>query len=131
MTQTPIIVFVCEHGSAKSVIAATYFNKLANEKGLNLQAIARGTHPDQELSPKTVTGLLEDGLTPAVSVPQQLLPVDVESAQQIITFCELPVEFQGKTIIKQWENVPPVSENYEHARNVIIEHLNQLLVNLS
>ncbi len=50
MTQTPIIVFVCEHGAAKSVIAATYFNKLANEKGLNLKAIARGTHPDQELS---------------------------------------------------------------------------------
>jgi hypothetical protein len=28
----PTIVFVCEHGAAKSVIAAAYFNKLAQEK---------------------------------------------------------------------------------------------------
>ena len=66
------IIFVCEHGAAKSVIAASYFNKLANEKGLNLQAIARGTNPDQTLSPKTVKGLMEDGLQPTESIPQKL-----------------------------------------------------------
>src|SRR5260370_1083705 len=30
MSQNPIIIFVCEHGAAKSIIAAAYFNKLAN-----------------------------------------------------------------------------------------------------
>ncbi len=27
----PVVVFVCEHGSAKSVVAAAYFNQLARE----------------------------------------------------------------------------------------------------
>jgi hypothetical protein len=30
------IVFVCEHGAAKSVIATAYFNKLAAERGLRI-----------------------------------------------------------------------------------------------
>ena len=96
MNQNSIIVFVCEHGAAKSIIAAAYFNKLAGEKNLNVQAVARGTNPDQALSPKAIAGLQEDGLTPTKSVPRKLSLADVESAQQIITFCELPAEYQGK-----------------------------------
>lgn len=33
----PRIVFVCEHGAAKSVIAAAYFNKLAAERARALR----------------------------------------------------------------------------------------------
>src|SRR5687767_880178 len=110
MTDTPIIVFVCEHGAAKSILAATYFNKLTHEKGLNIKAVARGTHPDQELSQKTVDGLFKDGLTPSESAPKKLLLVDVESAQRIISFCDLPAEYPQIIPVEQWDDVPPVSE---------------------
>src|SRR5688572_19667333 len=112
MNRDSIVIFVCEHGAAKSIIAATYFKKLAGERGLNLRVIARGTNPDQALSQQAVTGLHEDGLTATESVPQKLSLAEVESAQQIITFCELPVEYEEKALIERWENVPPVSENY-------------------
>jgi protein-tyrosine-phosphatase len=121
------IIFVCEHGAAKSVIAAAYFKNLAREKNLRLYAIARGTHPDQELSPGAVTGLHEDGLIPTESVPRKLSSADVECADRVITFCELPAVYQEKTVIERWDGVPPVSENYEQARDAIIEHLNQLV----
>ena len=49
MNQNSKIVFVCEHGAAKSVIAVAYFNKLASEAKLEFHAIARGTNPDPEL----------------------------------------------------------------------------------
>ncbi len=127
MNRNSIIVFVCEHGAAKSVIAAAYFNKLAGEKGLNHQAMARGTNPDLTLSPHTITGLPEDGLSPSESVPQKLTIADVEAAQRIITFCELPVEYHGKAIIERWDGVPPVSENYEKARDAIIEQISHLI----
>jgi hypothetical protein len=39
--RTPTILFVCEHGAAKSVIAAAYFDKLAKERGLNYRAVFR------------------------------------------------------------------------------------------
>lgn len=31
--KTPAILFVCEHGAAKSVLAAAYFDKLARNAG--------------------------------------------------------------------------------------------------
>jgi arsenate reductase (thioredoxin) len=48
--QDPTVVFVCEHGAAKSVIATAYFNKLAAERGLRTRAIYRGVNPDSALS---------------------------------------------------------------------------------
>ena len=127
MNQNQRIVFVCEHGAAKSVIAAAYFNKLASEANFRLHAIARGTHPDLELSPKAITGLKDDGLSPTELIPQRLSRADVETAQKIITFCELPEEYQTKASVEQWDNVPPVSEGYQKARDEIVERINQLL----
>ena len=127
MEQNPLLIFVCEHGAAKSIIAAAYFNKLAEARNLSLRAIARGTNPDSELSPKTVAGLQSDGLSPTESAPQRLTLAEVESAKRIISFCELSQEYQNKATIELWNDIPPVSENYKNARDAIIEHLNQLL----
>ena len=124
------IVFVCEHGAAKSVIASAYFNQLAGERGLAMQSVARGTTPDDELSPNTIAGLHKDGLTPAELIPQKLSQANVDAAQRIITFCELPEEYQGKSVIEHWDNVPPISEDYDKARDAIIKHLNHLMNNM-
>jgi protein-tyrosine-phosphatase len=127
MLQDPIIVFVCEHGAAKSIIAAAYFNKFTRERNLRFHAIARGTNPDSELSLITVAGLRGDGLNPDESVPQKLSLEEAETAHQIMSFCELPAEFRRKENIEQWDNVPPVSENYEKARDVIITKLKAMM----
>jgi arsenate reductase len=127
MAQHNTIIFVCEHGAAKSIIAAAYFNRLANERGLNFNAIARGTHPDDELSAATVNGLARDGLAPGESRPQHLTQEDVLSAQQMISFCDLPSEFVEAPAVEQWKDIPPVSQDYEKARDVILEHLQALL----
>ena len=50
----PAVVFVCEHGAAKSVIATAYFNKLAAERGLPYRATFRGTTPQEALSVRAV-----------------------------------------------------------------------------
>lgn len=126
MPGNPVIIFVCEHGAAKSVLAAAYFNKLASDLRLDLRAIARGTNPDEELSPQVINGLSEDGLTPAESAPQILTQADMQSAQRVVTFCELPVEYQQQVIIERWDDIPPVSESYEQARDAIIERIPQI-----
>src|SRR5919198_5666492 len=98
MSQNSLVIFVCEHGAAKSILAAAYFNHLARAKNLSLHAIARGTNPEAELSIKAIEGLHRDGLTPPENVPQKLTFADVESAEEIISFCELPEEYSGKAI---------------------------------
>jgi len=130
MNQNSIIVFVCEHGAAKSVIGASYFNKMASEKNLGFHAIARGTHPDAELSPKTVSGLREDGLTPGESIPRKLTGEDLESAERIVSFCDLPDEYQQKAIVEQWDGIPPISEDYQKARDAIVARVQTLIEHL-
>ena len=131
MDQSSTIVFVCEHGAAKSVIAAAYFNKFALEKGIPLQAVARGTVPDEVLSPKTVNGLAEDGLLPTESIPQKLSRTDLESARKVVSFCELSDEQYHMAVeIEHWQGVPPVSEDYQIARDAILERLRRLMTDL-
>jgi protein-tyrosine-phosphatase len=130
MDPNTTIVFLCEHGAARSVLAATYFDKIARELGLEYRAIARGTNPDPALSPQTITGLTRDGLAPKESRPKVLTKSDMQSARRVVSFCELPVEFRQSSIVEFWEAVPPVSENYEWARDVIVDRIRQLLVSL-
>lgn len=127
MKQNKTIVFICEHGAAKSIVAAAYFNQLAAQAGLDLWAVARGTNPDQELSPQTVKGLAKDHLTPSESVPQELTEADLQSARRIIAFCELPAEYQYEASVERWDDIPPVSENYEAARNAIVKCIHHLV----
>ena len=126
MPLAPTIIFVCEHGAAKSILAAAYFNKLADDAGLELRAVARGTNPEDELSPQLVKGLLEDGLSPTERFPRKLTPKDAQSAQYVITFCELPIKY-AQTVTGHWDDIPPVSESYEKARDAILERIQQLL----
>ena len=125
-----MIVFVCEHGAAKSVLAAAYFNKLAGELQLDLQAVARGTNPDPEVSQQTIAGLANDGLSHIESRPQRLTDSELQSAQCVVAFCDLPAEIQTSSAVEFWRDVPPVSENYMRARDIIIDHIHQLLASL-
>lgn len=131
MTKASKVLFVCEHGAAKSIIAAAYFNKLAHERGLNLQAVARGTIPDNEVSPATIQGLQTDGLTSTELIPQKLLSAEIGSAQRVIVFGDLfnKADHQGIEI-ENWNDVPPVSMDYQIARDVIMEHLTHLFAEI-
>ena len=123
------IVFICEHGAAKSVIAAAHFNRLAKEKGLPHRAITRGTKPDPEIPAFIRTGLAADGLDVSGWTPRLLTEAEVRDGDRIITLgCALP----SKTLRKreEWNDIPNVGENYERARQAIVAHINDLLKNL-
>ena len=131
MSEKKKIIFVCEHGAAKSIVAATYFNKLAQERGLQVQALARGTNPDLGLSGYAVAGPLGDGLTPSQLTPQKLLPEELEAADFIVSFCELPEADVEKNHIEYWRNVPAVSEDYKKARDIILIRIEDVLKDLT
>jgi arsenate reductase len=124
------VVFVCEHGSAKSVVAAAHFNRLAADRGLPLRAISRGTVPDAEMAPAAVQGLQADGLKPDDPAPTKLTQSDLDAAVRVVTFCDLPPELEVATPIERWE-VPPVSTEYARSREAMLERIEQLLLKLA
>src|SRR5437867_9910901 len=89
-TASPTIVFACEHGAAKSVIATAYFNKLAAERGLPYRATFRGTSPQAELSERTVAALRADGIL-VTGKPTPIDEADIDGATHIFAIgCTLP-----------------------------------------
>jgi len=57
------ILFLCPHNAAKSVIAAAYFNRLAQQIGLQWLADSAGTEPSEAVSPNVVTMLGDEAST--------------------------------------------------------------------
>jgi hypothetical protein len=55
------VVLVCEHGSVKSLIAASLFNASARERGLPFRAIARGVTPDASVPTNIAAALKQEG----------------------------------------------------------------------
>ena len=124
------ILFVCEHGSAKSVVAAAHFNQIAASRGLPFRAISRGTVPDAEMAPAAVEGLLGDGLKPDEPAPTKLEQRDLDDAVRVVTFCALPPELQARSPTEQWE-VPPVSTEYAASREAMLVKIERLLLELA
>ena len=125
---TATILFVCEHGSAKSVVAAALFNRLAAQQGLQYAAVSRGTDPDTENHPAAVAGLAADGLEPQAE-PRRLAPADLATAAAVVAFSPLPAGYASSLRLREW-TVPPVSENYAAARDAIASHIEDLLADL-
>jgi arsenate reductase (thioredoxin) len=125
------ILFVCEHGAARSTIAALYFNKIAKEKGLKYTAVFRGTDPDTLLTPGTKKGLTEDGFDVSSLKPLLVTSSDINNAFRIVTFdCTLPEKDSTLQTVAQWNGIPPISKDYKVARDQIVEKVEALISEL-
>ena len=128
MTTTPTVLFVCLHGSAKSLIALEHFRRLAEERGVDVQADWAGIEPDAEIPPRVAQGLLGEGIDVRGRQPRQVTRADVERASCVVTFgCDLGALESSGIARERWDDVPAVGEGYAPARDIIVGHLPALL----
>jgi protein-tyrosine-phosphatase len=130
LASSPTVVFVCEHGAAKSLIASAYFNKLAAERGLKARASFRGVAPQDDLSVRTVAGLKGDGLSIPEQKPTAIGDADIDHATHIFAIaCQLPAAAASSGKSASWDDVPD-DEGYPAMRDAIVRHVNALLDDL-
>jgi arsenate reductase len=126
----PTVVFVCEHGAAKSVIATAYFNKMAAERGLHARAVYRGVNPQPDLSTGALKGLRDDGLTAPDQKPSPIAQADVDSATVIFAIgCTLPTNATASGKADTWDDVPE-DKGYGSTRDAIKRHVEHLINDL-
>jgi arsenate reductase (thioredoxin) len=130
MAQDKKIIFVCEHGAAKSVIAASYFNKMAKERNLDYVAECRGTNPDSEVSKGAKDGLTKDNVFDPNTKPKKLLSSDTANVERIILFTPLPSDLKTNIKTENWSNIQNLDDDYEKRRNAIVKKINELLDSL-
>ena len=115
------VVFVCEHGTVKSVVAMAWFSRLARERGLPLRAISRGTALDPTIPGVVQLGLEGDGFDLTAFAPTRFTTADVAGAIAVISFDEPTVvrTVAGRVPTQSWDGLPSVMANYRLARDSI------------
>jgi arsenate reductase len=124
------IVFVCPFGSAKSVVAARFFNRMATERGLPYRAVARGLTPEATIPSYVREPIRADGFEiGAAEKPVRLETAEVKSASAVVCImCELPkAQSAAARESIRWTDVPDVDAGYGPARDKIVAHLNELV----
>lgn len=127
MDENATTLFVCQHGSAKSLIAMAHFNRLAAERGLTLRASSAGTEPDDEVPPHVLAGLRADGIDLGPLRPAQVTQAMARRAARIVSFGpRLDQLVPAGRRVEAWE-VPAVSDDYAIARDAIVARVRALL----
>src|SRR5690242_4390406 len=119
MPEQSLVLFVCLHASAKSLIAAEYFNKRAAEARVPFCAVSAGTDPDQSVPPHVVAGLRGDGYDVSRVVPNRLTRELAAPARVAVSFePDLSPYVPQGCHVERW-SVPAVSDDYAIARDAI------------
>jgi arsenate reductase len=128
MTATRTVVFVCQHGAAKSVLAAALLERLAADHGVPLRALARGTEPQRQVAPAVVTGLFVEGIDVTAWRPRPLTPGDLAKAWRVVSFGpDLSHLLPKGTPVEGWDGIPAVADGLQTARAAIAVRLPRLI----
>ena len=130
MTATTV-AFVCLHGSAKSLIAAEYFNHLAREHGLDFNATTSGPEPDAEVPPNVIDGLRTHAIDVGGYRPTLISAAGLADADLIVSFaCDAGMRLAPDKPVQRWDECPAVSDDFETAWRFITGHVDQLFRHL-
>ena len=122
------IVFVCEHGSVKSLIAASYFNRSAEARGLPYRAVARGTAPEPTVPAPVREGLHAIGVDVSSYVPKLFQASDLKGASLVVSFDQnIAATVDGRVRQLNWDDLPAVLTNYARGRDAIVMQVDSLI----
>lgn len=122
------VLFLCPYGGAKSVIAMSYFNRLANEHALPYAGIAAAAEEPYDAVPEPVIELLQrDGFDAHAFTPRRVGDADVAGATRVISI-DCNHAFPHKA--ERWDDVPKVSEDLIGSAAAIRRHVDALVAEL-
>jgi arsenate reductase (thioredoxin) len=126
------VVFVCEHGNVKSLIAREWFNRLALRRGLRLRAVSRGVTPEASVPPAIADALRSDGFDVSGFEPRAFSGADVIGTVSLVGVgVDLSsVAWRGQAHLDTWEGIPPASERYAASRDALRTRIEALLETL-
>lgn len=127
----PQVLFVCEHGTVKSLLAKLLFDEYAAQVGLQMQAVSRGTRADSAVPPWMQARLATDHLALGSWRPQSLAPQDLATASLVVSFDIPPAATATAHAPRaRWDGLPSVSTQYADGRDSIKARVRQLVDSL-
>jgi arsenate reductase (thioredoxin) len=123
------VLLVCEHGSVKSLMAASLFNQAAAARSLPFRAVSRGVTPDERVPEKIADALSRQGFDVQNFKPMRVSNVDLQNASRIVAIGVDPNAFAGgaQAPVERWDDVPAASVDYAAAHDSLQRHVERLL----
>ncbi|HEX9502075.1 MAG TPA: hypothetical protein VGA10_10520 [Thermoanaerobaculia bacterium] len=120
---------MCPHGGAKSLIAASYFNRMAAEKNLPFAAVAVAAEHPYEIVPANIADFLEkDGFHVRSFKPRPVTRADLRKASKVISVgCDLTKVDTRGTAVETWDDVPLVDNGLPKSAAAIHKHVATLI----
>jgi arsenate reductase len=131
--QPETVLFVCEHGIAKSLIARLLFERYAREAGLTVRAESRATAPDGSLPPWVLAGLGAKRLDAGGFSPRPLDDDALKGATRVVSFDLPDVATTASACAvtgEQWDGVPHASEDFDASHAAIDQRVRELVQRL-
>jgi protein-tyrosine-phosphatase len=124
--KSPVVLFVCEFGTAKSAIAREVLRKRASERGVAVVTLSRGLKIENHISPWLKAKLDADNIDPRHDAPRVLTGKDIRTADIVVTFAALPTGYQPHRLL-DWAELPSVNDDYVTARADLDQRIDGLL----
>lgn len=130
--ETEIVLFMCPYGGAKSVIAMTYFNQLAERDGLPYRAAAVAADTPYDAVPENVAAFLSnEGIDVRSFKPRKVAATDIAAAARVVSIdCDLAKLDTNGVAIERWDDVPKVSADLPGSAAAIRKHVETLVAQL-
>ncbi len=126
------VLFMCPYGGAKSVIAASYFNRVAEQEKLPFVAVAAAAEEPYDAVPANVADYLaEDGVDVRAFKPRHVEAAELESAVKVVSIdCDLAKVDTRGVKVEEWTDVPKVSVDLPGSATAIRRHVEALVKEL-
>jgi arsenate reductase len=109
----PLVLFVCAHGAAKSVLAAAEFRRRSSAAGLAVDAEAAGVEPDATVAPAVIDFLPEQARKEPPQ-PRRVTEGDLARAWRTVTFDLEPSDLPADADVdERWDGLPSAGEDPE------------------
>ena len=126
------VAFVCLHGSAKSLIAAEYFNRLAIESKLPFRGTTSGPEPDAEVPGNVVAGFKSRGMDVSRYRPALIAAGQLADTDLIVSFaCDAGRRLAPDKPEERWDECPAVSDDFDVAWTFIAGRVKALVARLA
>ena len=131
MSGTGVVLFLCPHNAAKSLLAAAYFDRLAQQRGLPYRVDSAGTKSEAAPTPAVVDALQAEGVDVSGHRPRSVKERDLARSHHVVSMgCDLTGVASASVRVEQWDDVPPVSQNLDAAYTIIRSRVEEFVSEL-
>jgi protein-tyrosine-phosphatase len=122
------ILFVCSYGAAKSVMAASYFNQIADQRHLDFIAVAAAAEAPDDAVPAPVADQLQrEGFDVRAFKPHRVAADEIGTSARIIAIdCNVSGAEGAAVDIERWDDVPQPSVDLDGSAAAIRRHVEAL-----